>query len=157
VVLSLCHPIDYLHWLLGEIAQVYAVGGKLSNLEIEVDDTVEVILKFVSGVLGSLNLDYIQQPAQHFLEITGTEGLIKWNYTDGEFRIFHNTSHQWEVFPLKTGFERNNMFLDEMHHFIEVVEENSQPICSLQDSIFVQKIANVIYQSSKSGFNIAVK
>ena len=151
VVLSLCHPIDYLHWLLGEVAQVYAFTGKLSNLEIEVEDTAEIMLRFVSGALGSLHLDYIQQPAQHFLEITGTDGLIKWNYADGAVQLFRNLTHQWEVFPLKTGFERNNLFLDEMSHFIEVIEGNVQPICSLQDGIFVQKIADAIYQSSLEG------
>lgn len=148
VVLSLCHPIDYLHWLLGEVAQVYAFTGKLSSLEIEVEDTAEIMLRFFSGALGSLHLDYIQQPSQHFLEITGMDGLIKWNNADGAVQLFRNSTHQWEIFPLKEGFERNNLFLDEMRHFIEIVEGNVQPLCSLQDGIFVQKIADAIYQSS---------
>ena len=157
VVLTICHPIDYLHWLLGEVAQVNAFTGKLSNLEIEVEDTAEVILRFTSGALGSLHLDYIQQPAQHFLEITGTDGLIKWNYADGMVQLFRNSIHQWEVFPLKTGFERNDLFLNEMRHFIKVIEDDVQPICSLQDGIFVQKIADAIYQSSHEGCNIAIR
>jgi predicted dehydrogenase len=148
VVLSLCHPIDYLHWLLGEVTQVYAFTGKLSSLEIEVEDTAEIMLRFVSGALGSLHLDYIQQPAQHFLEITGTDGLIKWNNADGAVKLFHNSTQQWEVFTLEEGFERNKLFLNEMSHFLEVLEGNVQPLCSLQDGIFVQKIADAISQSS---------
>ena len=157
VVLTICHPIDYLHWLLGEVAQVNAFTGKLSNLEIEVEDTAEVILRFTSGALGSLHLDYIQQPAQHFLEITGTDGLIKWNYADGMVQLFRNSIHQWEVFPLNPGFERNDLFINEMRHFIKVIEDDVQPICSLQDGIFVQKIADAIYQSSHEGCNIAIR
>ena len=157
VVLSLCHPIDYLHWLLGEVTQVYAFTGKLSDLEIEVEDTAEIILQFASGVLGSLHLDYIQQPARHVLEIAGIEGSIKWNYADGAVYLFRNSTHQWEVFPLKTGFERNNLFLDEMRHFIEVIESNVQPICSLQDGIFVQKITDSIYQSSHKGCIVDIR
>ena len=151
VVLSLCHPIDYLHWLLGEVTHVNAFTGKLSKLEIDVEDTAEIMLQFKSGALGSLHLDYIQQPAQHFLEITGTDGLIKWNCADGNVQLFHNSTHQWDAFPLKVGFERNDMFLDEMLHFIKVMEGDVQSICSLQDGIFVQKITDAIYRSSQKG------
>jgi predicted dehydrogenase len=155
VVLSLCHPIDYLHWLLGEVIQV--VAGKLSNLEIEVEDTAEIILRFASGALGSLHLDYVQQPAQHFLEITGTEGLIKWDYADGAVQLFRNSTHQWETFPLKEGFERNSLFVDEMRHFIEVLQGNIQPICTLQDGVFVQKIVNAIFQASNKGCRVDIR
>jgi len=157
VVLSLCHPIDYLHWLLGEVTHVYAFTGKLSCLEIEVEDTAEIIIRFESEALGSLHLDYIQQPAQHFLEITGTDGLIKWNYADGAVQLFRNLTHQWETFPLKEGFERNNLFLDEMRHFIEVMEGKSQPMCTLQDGIFVQKTVDAIFQSSNKGRIIDIR
>jgi predicted dehydrogenase len=152
VVLSLCHPIDYLHWLLGEIDQVNAFTDKLSDLEVEVEDTAEIMLRFVSGAVGSLHLDFIQQPAQHFLEITGAEGLIKWNNLDGAVHLFHNSTRQWEVFSLEEGFDRNELYLDEMRHFIKVIEGNTQPLCSLQDGIFVQRMAEIIYKSSKKGY-----
>ena len=157
VLLSLCHPIDYLHWLLGEIDQVTAFTGKLSDLEVEVDDTAEIMLRFVSGALGSLHLDFIQQPAQHFLEITGAEGMIKWDNSNGVVHLFHNSTRLWEDFTLELGLERNEMFLNEMRHFIKVIEDDVQPICSLQDGIFVQKIADAIYQSSHEGCNIAIR
>jgi predicted dehydrogenase len=151
VVLSLSHPIDYLHWLLGEIDHVNAFTGKLSDLEVEVEDTAEIMLRFISGALGSLHLDFIQQPAQHFLEITGVEGMIKWANADGVVHLFHNSTRQWEVFNPELGLERNEMFLNEMRHFINVIEGNTQPLCSLQDGIFVQRMAENIYKSSKKG------
>jgi predicted dehydrogenase len=151
VVLSVCHPIDYLHWLLGEVDQVSAFTGKLSDLEVDVEDTAEIILQFSSGALGSLHLDFIQQPAQHYLEITGAEGLIKWNNEDNVVHLFHNSTRQWEVFNPEKGLERNDMFLDEMRHFIKVVEGNTQPLCSLKDGIFVQQIADIIDKSSIAG------
>jgi predicted dehydrogenase len=157
VVLSLCHPFDYLHWLLGDVTQVYAFTGKLSDLEIEVEDTAEIIIQFESGALGSLHLDYIQQPAQHFLEITGTKGLIKWNYEDGMVYLYRNLDHQWEVFPLQNGFERNDLFVNEMRHFIDVMKGNVKPLCSLPDGIFVQKIADAIFKSAHEGCNIKIR
>jgi predicted dehydrogenase len=150
VVLSLCHPIDYLHWLLGEVDWVSAFTGKLSDLELEVEDTAEIMFRFDSGVLGSLHLDFIQRPAQHFLEITGAGGMIRWDNSDGVVHLFHNSTRQWEMFSPEIGFERNEMFLDEMRHFIKVVEGSIQPCCSLRDGIYVQRITDIIYKSSNT-------
>ena len=151
VVLTLCHPIDYLRWFLGEISNVFAITGKMSDLEINVDDYAEILLKTKGGALISLHLDYIQQPPQHFLEITGTDGIIKWDNSDGSVHLYKNSIHKWQQYPIERGFERNSMFLEEMRHFVEVVEGRSQSLCNLQDGLAVQKIIAAIDESSKTG------
>ncbi len=156
VVLTLCHPIDYLLWLFGEVEQLNAAVEKLSDLEIQVEDSSEVILYFKSGILGSLHLDFIQQPPQHILEITGTEGIIKWNNSDGAVHLYKNSSANWEIFSIAPDFERNDMFLEEMRHFIEVVDGTSKPICTLNDGIQVQKMVDAIFRSSKNGTRISI-
>jgi predicted dehydrogenase len=42
VVLTLCHPLDYLRWLLGEVSSVWAFTGKISDMEINVEDVGEI-------------------------------------------------------------------------------------------------------------------
>jgi predicted dehydrogenase len=34
VALTLCHPLDYLRWLMGEVSSVWAFTGKISDMEI---------------------------------------------------------------------------------------------------------------------------
>jgi len=151
VVLTLCHPIDYLRWFLGEVNQVFAFTGKMSDLEIDVNDYAETLLKMKCGALVSLHLDYVQQPPQHFLEITGTDGMIKWDNSDGIVHLYLNSLGQWQRFTLDPGFERNSMFFEEIRHFMEVVEGRSQSLCNLQDGMTVQKIIATIDESSKTG------
>ena len=43
VVLELSHELDYIRWLGGEVESVGALVGKLSDLEIEVEDTAEIV------------------------------------------------------------------------------------------------------------------
>lgn len=156
VVLSLCHPLDYLHWLFGTVNELAAVTGKLSDLEIEVEDTAEVILKFHSKTIGSLHLDYIQQPPSHTLEVIGTDGFIRWNYSDGIVHLFQNEEKQWKQFPLKQGFSRNDLFLEEMRHFIYCTESSQEPVCTLDDGIYAQRLIEAVYHSSLQGCLVKV-
>jgi predicted dehydrogenase len=154
VVLTLCHPIDYLHWLLGEVHELIARTEKLSDLEINVEDTAEIIMKYDLNGLCCLHLDYIQQPPQHFLEITGTSGMIKWNNADGEVHLYRNSSASWETFGMDKTFQRNTMFLDEMSHFVALVEGNEESQCTLSDGVTVQRIVDAVYRSSQSGCRV---
>jgi len=148
VVLTLCHPLDYLHWLFGEVVELAAVTKKLSDLEIEVEDTAEILMNFNSGVLGCLHLDYIQQPPKHTLEIIGTKGSLYWDNSDGTVHHYQNALKTWQKFPLKESFSRNDLFLEEMRHFIACVEGIQKPVCPLEDGIYVQKLIDAIYRSS---------
>ena len=46
VLLTQCHSLDYLPWLVGEVESVWGFVGKLSDLEVDVDDTAEIGLRF---------------------------------------------------------------------------------------------------------------
>ena len=105
VVLTLCHPIDYLVWLLGDVLSVQANVGKSSNLEIEVEDHAEAILHFDNGVVGSLHINYFQQPKQQILKIIGTKGTIDWDNEDGTVRVIHSGESDSMVFEPDSTFE----------------------------------------------------
>ena len=156
VVLSLCHPLDYLHWLFGTVNELAAVTGKLSDLEIGVEDTAEIILNFHSKTIGSLHLDYIQQPPSHTLEVIGMDGCIRWNYSDGTVHFYQNEEKQWKQFPLKEGFSRNDLFLEEMKHFINCAEGSREPVCALDDGIYAQSLIEAVYRSSLQGCMVKV-
>ncbi len=141
VVLTLCHPFDYLRWLLGDVELVLGMVGNIGELGLEVEDTADVVLKFESGAHGSVHLDYYQRPGTHNLEIIGSEGTIHWNNEDGTTRIYHASKQEWELISPPEGFERNDLFLAEMSHFIEVVAGVAEPVCDLVDGIRALNIA----------------
>jgi predicted dehydrogenase len=147
VVLTLCHPFDYLRWLLGDVDRVSAMTSNAGDLGLDVEDTANVLLHFESGALGGVHLDYYQQPATHTLEILGEQGTIRWDNNDGAARIYRVERQDWEmVFP-PDGFERNDLFLAEMSHFLQVVQGEAEPICDLQDGIRSLQIALAALQS----------
>lgn len=151
VVLTQCHSLDYLPWLVGDVASVWGFTGKLSDLEVDVEDTAKIGLRFASGALGSLHLDYNRQPPVHTLDIAGTQGTLKWDLSDGATRIYRAEKKDWEVYPLPAAWERNVMFMEQMKHFRAVVNGKAEPACTLADGIRVQRLVEAIHASQRSG------
>jgi len=151
VILTLSHPIEYLRWLIGEVAEVWAFTGQSKELEVEVEDTAEVGLRFNCGALGSMHLDFTQQPPDHHLEIDGANGTIQWSYTEGTTRIYRVKDQEWDIHPAPRDFERNDMFLAQMRHFLEVVKEQVEPMCTLEDGVKTLQIVLAARKSQSQG------
>jgi len=171
VVLTQCHSLDYLPWLVGKVESAWGFTAKLSDLEVDVEDTAEIGLRFESGALGNLHLDFNQQPPAHRFEIIGTKGSLKWDLSDGATRIYRASAEslatstgmgiksggEWEAYPLPENWERNVMFLEQMKHFVAVVHGEAEPACTLDDGVRVMKLISAIHESQKTGQLISLK
>jgi predicted dehydrogenase len=127
IILDGVHEIDYLRWILGEVGLVACLSGRLARLEIDTEDTAGILLRFHNGTIGELHMDYVQRAYSRTCQIIGDEGTIRWDYTSGEVRYYSAAARGWQVFPNPPGWEANQMYLDEMRHFLKCVagEEKS--------------------------------
>lgn len=151
VVLTLSHPFDYLRWLVGEVKAVWAFTESGSDLELEVEDTAEIGLRFENGSIGSIHLNYTQRPAAHWMEIVGTKGTIHWDYIKGKVSVYDVQESARKEIPVPSDFERNDMFIEEMRHFLAVVKGEAEPVCDLEAGIRVQEIIAGVKLSAGSG------
>jgi predicted dehydrogenase len=156
VVLTLSHPFDYLRWFLGDAQQVWGLTSRSSELFLDVEDQAEIGLQFTKGVLASIHLDYWQRPTAHWLEIVCTGGVLHWNAHTGLLRIQDAQCNSEQESLPPAGFERNDMFLDEMRHFIEVVKGDAEPECTLQDGQRALEIALAALRSASIGTLVAL-
>ena len=170
VVLTLCHPLDYLRWLFGEVQALWAFTGNQGELGLQVEDTAEIGLRFASGVLGSVHLDFIQRPPAHWLEIIGTLGTIRWDYYQNTVEILTESvvsgqqsvvsgqkpaiqatscsNPQSERLPVAIPLSeiRNQMFVAEMRHFLDVLQGKEQPVCTLDDGIRALELVLAVHE-----------
>jgi predicted dehydrogenase len=150
VVLTLSHPLDYLCWLLGKVDSLWAFTSN-QGLGMPVEDTAEIGLRFTSGCLGSLHLDYNQRPPSHTLEITGTQGRILWDNGDGVARLYQAEGTQdWQIATPPQGFERNWLFMDELRHFLAVMRGEENPLCTLQDGAQALQLSLGVLESAET-------
>jgi predicted dehydrogenase len=150
VVNTLSHPLDYMYWLLGKIESVGAVTSNL-GLNLEVEDTADIEMRFTSGALGSVHLDYLQRPPEHTLKIVGSEGTITWDNATTVARLYSAQKGKWEEVQPPAGFERNVMFLEETRHFMEVVRGQADPLCTFEDGVAALELAQAVYKSARDG------
>ena len=146
VLRTLCHPLDYSAWLFGEPAQLWGYSGKVSNLELEVDDLAEIGIRHETGIVGSIHLDYFRRVARNDMEIVGSEGVIRWRNDDGQVCVLKpgRTPDLWTPPP---GFERNWLFLEEAREFIAVARRTAEPSCTVGDGIRVMRMIEAVRTS----------
>ena len=151
VVNTLCHPLDYVRWLMGEVSSLSAQTGQVSGLELDVEDMAEIVLTLTNGAIGSIHLDYFQRPPQHSLTIYLEQGQIQWNNTSGAVQVYHVSSQAWEEITSPAGFERNDLFLEEMRHFLSLMRGETQSRCSLEDGIHILNLVEAVHESNRLG------
>ncbi|MGC1374774.1 MAG: Gfo/Idh/MocA family oxidoreductase [Anaerolineales bacterium] len=165
VIVTLTHPLDYLRYLLGEVQELWSFNGHISPLEMDVEDVAEIGLKFVSGAIGGVHMNYVQRPPVHRLEIVGAGGTLRWDNADGLLTLLQTPDAfgSWSSQPspvvsgqyaLPDGFERNQLFVAQMRHFLGVAAGESDPLCSLEDGVRALEMARAAYQSQETGHKI---
>ncbi len=147
VIGTLTHPLDYLRYILGEIEEIKSFAGHVSPLELSgVEDVGEMALKFKTGAIGAVHVNYFQRPPVHRLEIVGTRGTLRWDNAEGILHHYDmpDAFGTWSANPanpiykkyaLPADFERNALFAAQMKHFIAVAESKAEPICTLEDGV----------------------
>jgi len=142
VLLTLCHPLDYLLWFSGDATPLWKNTNKVSGLDIQIEDMTEFGFRFAQGGIGSVHLNYYQRPPAHRFEIIGSEGTIQWDQDDNALRIFSVKSGKWSTIPGPANFDRNDLFLSELRHFLKVVRGEAVPVAPLEDGERVLRLAS---------------
>jgi len=155
-VLELSHELDYALWLAGEVTSVTSQTDRLSDLEIDVEDTAEIILRFASGALGSIHLDMVQRPSTRYCKVLGTEGTIIWDGTTDSVMLFSNETGHWLILHPEQKVDRNQMYISELEHFFACIRERKEPLITGSDGKRVLQVALAALQSSKEQRSITL-
>lgn len=83
ILLDASHEIDYVRWLAGEMTSVSASVAKLSDLEMDVEDTAALIVRFQSKTIGEFHLDCVQRGYSRRCVLIGSEATVRWDATSG--------------------------------------------------------------------------
>jgi predicted dehydrogenase len=147
-VRTLSHPIDYLRWVIGEVSDSTGFTAPAEGLDTDVEGVAAAALRFSSGALGTLSLDYAARPARHVLHVTGTAGSVEWDGFTGSARMWLAPAAEPTVTDPPAGFARNDLFLEEMRHFLACCAGDEDPACTLVDGVRALEIGLQILSGS---------
>ncbi len=136
VVLELSHEIDYVRWLAGEIKEIQAMTGKLSDLDIDVEDVAEIQACHEGGVLSHIHLDMVDHAPNRGCRLIGTEGTLVWDNMQAEHivRLWRSTDKEWQTIYEQKNLDANVMHAAQWRHFFDCINTGCPPLVSLKEA-----------------------
>jgi len=126
IILDRIHELDYVTWLFGAPVKLSAMSGRLGPLEIETEDTAEILLRFPTGTIGSVHVDYLQREYTCGLKVVGDRGSLEWRFKPSSVRVLDEAG-SWRVVHDDPAPDVNAMYVAELRHFFDAIEHGRAP------------------------------
>ena len=97
-----------------------------------------------------IHLDYLQRPPQRVCEVIGDQGKVRYDYYTNEI-VLNETSTNLATTYRFNNFDRNQMFIDELQHFLACIRGEEQSLIDLREGIRSMKIGLAADNSLKTG------
>ena len=159
-LLELSHELDYLRWIFGEIDWVEACLSRQSRLEIDVEDTVHLMLGFAPEadshqLIGTLSMDLVRHDTTRLCTSIGELGSLRWDGLTGTIELFEAGAKNWrELF--RSQHQREDSYRAQWENFLACVERKSNPFVSGEDGFKVMQIIDAVRQASGTGGRIGI-
>lgn len=135
------HELDYAVWFFGEPLEVFCVKSILSELEIDTEDHVEMIIKFKSGVVCTVHMDYLQHGYSRRCKVVCADGTVVWDFANGTIGTITTANKEWQWKEMKLDVFYNQMYMDEIRYFLDCVSSGKETFNSVRQSLPVLKLA----------------
>ena len=124
-LLELSHEIDYIQWLLGSMKVHYAQLRSSSELNLEVEELVDLVLVSDAGTVCNIHLDFLQKKVSRVCSFIGEKGRLDWNLKSNTIML--HTGEGSEVLFSESDWDSNKMYLSLLTDFLDLVagRENS--------------------------------
>ena len=147
------HFIDLMLWFLGTPTSVFAQVDTISDLEIDADDNVDILISYASGTRVNLHLDLIGRPHERSITAVGELGTLVYSYEENTISVGRSGEQAWDRQSFEC--ERNDMFMSAAREFVELIDApDRDKTCTVIDGIAALKIVDACRESSTSGRRI---
>lgn len=149
------HWIDLMVWLFGKPERLIGRVEKISDLQIDADDNVDVLAIYDSGLRVSLHLDLYGRPHEKFIRFIGDGGTMMWSADPNRIAIGREMVQKWEEETFTC--ERNEMFVAVAKEYLDVIAGRAKPSCTLAEGARVMELIEAIRRSSKEGLAVTLE
>ena len=144
------HFIDLMLWFLGTPSKIYAQVEKISRLEIDSDDNVDILISYENGLRVNLHLDLIGRPHERSITAVGEGGTLVYSYEENAVKVSHTAAQSWQT--ERFDCERNEMFMGAAKEFLSLIRrETTNYSCGVQDGINTLVLVDACRQSAQTG------
>jgi predicted dehydrogenase len=147
--------LNWLQSIFGNVNSVMGLKGKFSDLEIEVPDTYQIIMKF-NNLLGHYLVDVVSRFPYRKIRIIGTQGTIVWDHGKKLVRLYSAEEKKWEDFPEKEGkiekgyLHKEEPYIEEIRNFISALKKEKEYPYPLPEDLETLKVLDAIEESTQT-------
>ena len=125
VLLELSHELDMLRWVFGEVDWLSAWIGRQSELEIDVEDSAMLEIRFASGPVAQLGIDFLRHDTTRTCTALGSEGSLRWDGVAGRVEHFDPEAGRWRELTQITP-ERDASYRAQIAALLEAIAEGPE-------------------------------
>lgn len=160
VLLELSHELDYLRWIFGDVEWVSGVLSRQSLLQIDVEDSAQIILGFEEDddgrkLIGNVSLDFFRHDPLRDCTVVGDSGSIRWNGILGIVEVWKQGDDAWKLDSSFPG-ELEQSYANEWLYFLNCIDAKEIGLISGRDSYKVLEMIDAIRFSSELGRKIFI-
>jgi predicted dehydrogenase len=155
-ILDCIHEIDLARWYLGDVREVFCAAGHLSSLEISTEDVAALVCRHASGALSEIHLDYVQRTYERGCHIAGENGSVFWDFREKQVRWYDASSDAWTMYAQPATWHLNQMYLDEMRHFLDCVRDRRPTVLPVSEAAAVMEIVFAAKTSAGEGRAVSI-
>lgn len=151
--------LEWVKWLMGNIKSVQATTTKLSNLDADIFDVYDLVVKFDNGSIGNILVDVIQKPPNRILRIVCEKGVIHWDWMTHMVKIYNENEKITKELPEREGYKGylvEEMYEQEIKQFLMALNNEELYPTSFDNEVTLLKIMYAAEQSSESGSRISL-
>jgi predicted dehydrogenase len=151
------HDFDYIQWFLNPVKRIACLTGKRGGLRIDTEDIAETIAELKDNTIGSVHVDYLQRPYGKKYYFYGEKGTLEWDYREKRVSLYEVGDKKWRYFKEDKNYDLNQMYVEEMKHFLRVLNGKEDSKTDIYTAIQVLKVILSAKESyrSKRFINVA--
>jgi predicted dehydrogenase len=138
------HWLDLLLWFFGMPEKLFARVEKISDLEIETDDNVDMLVYYADNLRVSLHLDLYARPHEKTIQFVGRDGTLIWE--PNLIKIGQEMDPAWKIEEF--DYDRNDMFVGVAEEFLNILSGGSIKTCTIEDGVRVMHLIEAARESS---------
>jgi predicted dehydrogenase len=138
------HWVDLMLWFFGMPKKIFAKVEKISDLEIETDDNVDMLVYYENDMRVALHLDLYARPHEKTIQFVGERGTLIWE--PNVVKMGKNMDPDWEIDEF--SYDRNDMFVEVVREFLDVLSGDAKPTCDIEDGVKVLTVLEAARKSS---------
>ena len=161
------HPIDFIYWLLGMPASVFAEMGTLLNPAVPNDNAIAVF-RYSDGSFAEVSCTFVAVAGENTLEIICENGVIIGNYGDGpscgvprppggiQLKWYLHGSGGWTISDLPDVPGQGERIAGLAGPIAEFLQGKRPPIATAQEGRDVLKLVLACYDSAENGRRVEI-